>query len=424
MKKILSIIIATIPLFAPIANADDGTMDVMLTGEANGFRHNDKVEKRQITSIKPLDSGDSLIWDFSNVKDVTKERHNVSYRSFAEVQMIENENKGNKVYITHGDSLLLIRQGNTSMLVNYQIPELVMKYPMQYGSNSSCYFYGEGNLGGMSYIRNAGHSSVSADARGTIVTPENDTIKNMLRVHYNRIGTTLIDNNFKRAFDTTKDSSYFSTDSINHWIATDSITHRIETWRWYARGYRYPIIETQKYKIYYCGTPVDSVSTSYYSSPREQEFDIEDDFVNEQIRYADASNEFNNHFNNNRNSTSNGTRSNNKKPGNNRNSDGNGDNSNGNNAIDGLGIELTAPTCEVSPTIVTNSTTVTYSTATPQEIVVSIHNTAGGVMWQQTETTGTGTHSVICPMEAMSAGDYIIITRIGSQIFSHKIVKK
>lgn len=428
MKPILTTIILLACTLTDTAQVvAEENQQTLITTQTNAPRPGDFIEKQELQPIPVRQSGDSLLWDLSSHK--TGPKYQIRYRQTPDGKIIESESGIVKYYELLGDTLKLLRHGQAGMFVHYQVPEAVVTYPMTYGSTQSGYFYGEGTLSNTSYIRNAGYSTTVIDSRGILVTPDGDTIKNVLRSHYTRTGTTHTDENFRHSFASTHDSSLFSADSILHWLSSDSITHRIERWRWYAPGYRYPIAEAETYKIYRYCTPVDSVNRYYYYRAVDQQYDIEDDYANEQIRYNNSSEQWysgnyaNNPFpnpNHTNNSGSHFTKSNN--GGNTgRNTYPQQDSPGENNSGDML--RITYPYSRVAPTIVKTSATIHYGTDTPSEVTITLYNTATGVLWQHHENTDTGDHSALCPMDTFPAGDYLMITRIGDKVFTAKLIK-
>ena len=428
MKKITTTILILLA-YCTYATAQSGetTDPVAITSETNTPRPGDRIEKIQIQPIPLTQSGDSLLWDLSGYK--TGKKHMIRYICSHDNRIIAIESNSSKYYNLSGDTLYLTRHGQPGMSVSYQVPEPVTIYPMSYGSHISAYFYGEGNLGNINYIRNAGYSSSDIDGRGILITPDNDTIRNVLRSHYKRTGTTHIDDNFRHSFMTTRDSTMFSGDSIRRWLATDSVIHHIDCQRWYAPGYRYPIAEAETYKIFHYGTPVDSVSRYYYYRAVYQEYDINDDTANELIRYNNNVEEWyadgGSHNQSSGGNYGNGT----KKAGGKNGSDksrkpsGTQDGSD-DRAASGFSPIDTYPYSMAFPTIVTNNATIRYGTNTFTEVNISLHTSAAGVVWQHSESVEPGDHSVTCPMDALPAGDYLMVTRIGDETFTAKLIKK
>lgn len=426
IKKIITLIIPLFCLSNVAVIGQDHAPSASITSETNAPRAGDHIEKLLLQPISIRQSGDSLLWDLSSHK--TGKQYEIRYRESPDGKIIEDEGGIVRYYQLLRDTLYLTRHGQPGMSVLYPLPEPVATYPMSYGSSQSGFFYGEGRLGNQTYIRNAGYSTTTVDSRGTLVTPGGDTIKNVLRSHYTRTGTTHTDDNFRQSFMSTRDSSLFLSDSIRHWLSTDSITHRIERWRWYAPGYRYPIAEAEKYKIYYYNTPVDSVNRYYYYRAIDQQYDIEDDYPNEQIRYINSSgdwyaaNGIPNQSPRSRfpDSWGGNTSKNNKGPYSNRTST----DDSGAETLSGSGTFANYPYSIVSPTIVTGSTAVRYGTDTISDVSISLHNTAGAIVWQYDSKNESGDYSVTCPMDAFPAGDYLMVTRIGDKVFPAKLIKR
>ena len=425
MRTITTIAVLFLYSICAQAQTAEDRQSQSIASATNLPRPGDILEKLEIQPIPVRQCGDSLLWDLSQHK--TGKRHLIRYRQAQNGQIIELQNNATKYYAMAGDTLRLTRHGQPGMSVSYQVPEPVIKYPMSYGNIMEGYFYGEGNLGNVKYLRNAGYTTHSIDSRGTLVTPDGDTIRNVLRSHYSRIGTTHIAADFSHSFSSIRDSSMFSSDSIRHWLATDSVIHHIDRWQWYAQGYRYPVVQAETYKIYYYGTPVDSVKRYYYYRAVDQQYDLEDDFANEQIRYNDSSrkwyadNDYTNQGNRypGGNSTKNNGGSNSHQKSRNSTQDNTGNNISGNHMQ-----FANYPYSTAYPTTVTNSTTVNYGTDTEAEVNIILHNTAGAVMWQHNETCPPGDYSVSCPMGSVPAGDYLVVTHIGNQSFSTKLIKR
>lgn len=66
-------------------------------------------------------------------------------------------------------------------------------------------------------------------------------------------------------------------DSIDYYLATDSGYLEINSWRWYADGYRYPVFETTQSMVYNMGNSYEHFATSFYYPPNEQYYGLDDD---------------------------------------------------------------------------------------------------------------------------------------------------
>ncbi|MBQ7941328.1 MAG: hypothetical protein IJ328_02835 [Muribaculaceae bacterium] len=387
-------------------NAEENTINGV-TLEANGMRAGDRLTRINTAFSHQLTSNTLDTWDFS-VLQLKDDETVTNYNAFDENRVVENENNENRLYHIDSIGLHLTRHYRGGLDIKYQLWEKI-HYPIMCGSVRQDKFFGEGRLGGLSYIKNAGFSSMSADKTGDMITPDGDTIPNVVRVRYHRSGTTHITNDFSSSFTATRDSALFSNDSIRHWLSSDSITHTIDKWQWYARGYRYPIMEMRKYKTYHYGVPSDSVLMSLYYPLEMQIAEIENDLINEYYRengiegYKLPAGQGFANGNNSRNTKNNGTGNN---PG---------------SIADSFGKTMAA--CNVSPTKVTESTTVTCILQEPAEVSTSLYGSNGILLWFQSESMTAGTHDVICPMNELPAGVYVINTVIGYSRFVHRIVK-
>ena len=71
-------------------------------------------------------------------------------------------------------------------------------------------------------------------------------------------------------------------DSILYRLATDSLVMEVETYSWYAEGYRYPVFETVKSRNIISHKPEDYFATAFFYPPREHEY-LESDPLNKKI---------------------------------------------------------------------------------------------------------------------------------------------
>ena len=383
-----------------------------LTQYANGMRAGDRLS-REMLAFSPRMLTDTLkTWDFSQVisQDTIRVTH---YNKYDENHVVENENGENRLYRLDSIGRKLTRHYRGGMDIKYAITEDV-DYPIMCGGFRQGKFFGEGKLGSLAYIKNAGFSSVSANKVGNMITPDGDTIPDVLRLRYHRSGTTHIDGSFRKSFIETRDSALFSTDSICHWLATDSVTHSIDKWQWYARGYRYPIIEMRSAKTYYYGVACDSIQETYYYPISLQQAEVGNDTINEYYRnhkeiagYVMPVNNYGG-----RGTYGSGV--------------GTGNSQDKDNGIDnGIAGSLSekAAECTITPTYTTGDVTAWCLLHTPENVSVSIYSASGVLMWISEEYLNTGTHEINCPTGVLNDGVYIVSVVIGNQPFAQRILK-
>jgi len=225
-----------------------------LNSSRNSFRTGDVIIKQQVEFKDPGASGKDITWDFSHVNTIN-DKYQLTY-------FLPDKSDTNRVtgvehqtyyhYLLKADTLWLTGYENRTTRMNYLQPEALLRFPFRYGDTLSTNFAGKGVYCQKAGLFAGGYTKVSVDALGKLITPENDTLKNVLRVL--RI----------------KD---FTTTGI------DSTRMRMETYQWYARGSRYPVFETIKTCTLRRDSTLEGFSTSFYFSivGREQ---LQEDLAN------------------------------------------------------------------------------------------------------------------------------------------------
>ena len=222
---------------------------------------NADFERFDIRMQSPKCMHDTAVWDFSKLK---KGRASVvCYQNVNETLALESEIRSLSRFILSGDTLKTIRFNKPGETLTYRLPKIEFIYPMLYGDSIAFPFFAEGNCGRIAYLRNCGMSTVKADGLGMLITPENDTVCNVMRIHRVTIGGLLIDGSFAANRD--NDSIEHQPAAILRLAASDSVQYRAEKWEWYAMGYTHPVIEHKEYTVKKFGVTVDSVAQSYYT---------------------------------------------------------------------------------------------------------------------------------------------------------------
>lgn len=256
-----------------------------LNSICNQPRGRDQLVKRMINVCEPGECGTNKIWDFSELK-FQNANYALEYKATGSDTIIGIEHHTMYYYRNLHDSLFCLGYENPTTTIIYHKPELILTFPTFRGRVTTDYFDGIGNYCGRLNIRLRGKSTVEADASGTLILPEGDTLFNVLRVYTHKLIHQRL---FPRhpALDSVQSachSAIFYRDSIDYLLFTDSIRHETETWRWYADGYRYPILETVKSIVYKLSTPHEHFSTSFLYLPEEQYYDLPFDTDNQKRR--------------------------------------------------------------------------------------------------------------------------------------------
>ena len=233
-----------------------------LNSNRNYFRSGDVIIKQQVEFKDPGASGKDINWDFSHVNMINEKYQLIYYNTnngdTTHVTGFEHETKYR--YLLSQDTLWLTGYENRTTTMNYQHPEALLRFPFRYGDTLSTGFTGKGQYCQQVELTAEGYTKVCADATGKLITPEGDTLKNVLRVLR------------------TKEFTDIGTDSTN----IDS-NMRMETYQWFARGNRYPVFETVKTYTLRKDSVLDNFSTSFYFSTIKRE-QLHEDLANAYVQ--------------------------------------------------------------------------------------------------------------------------------------------
>jgi hypothetical protein len=308
-----------------------GTLSLLaqttITKDLQSFRSGDKLTKQQVQYKDPGRSGTDVLWDFSTLKPINK-NYLVEYytpavkRNGDSVCITCLEHRTMYKYVNKGDSLLLMGFENSGSKMSLENPEYVMRYPFTIGDSIVSLFKGNGSYENALASKTEGSLYVVADAIGTLILPDGDTLVNALRVkiqHSYQQCTKPLTNSRHRvkskdslnvttteAIIETADSSTTTTASSSKTnentkvksiislkpknqhagsATSDSICFRTETYQWYVPGYRYPLFETinnHSRKNLQDTSEIKDITTAFYFPPSMHTY-LENDSVNKAI---------------------------------------------------------------------------------------------------------------------------------------------
>ena len=203
----------------------------------NCYRGSDVLEKKQFT-IKGFDlNSKNSVWSLEDA-EFSKATCKAEYTMETDTLMAVE--RGNRSYYHQDRSTVsIIGSENVQELISYDMPETWLLFPMQRGDSVCGYFNGAGTYCDKLFMRRFGTYKTIADAAGKMVLPDGDTLRNVTRLHTERyVGTVMapIDTMECRI-------PVFTTDSIVKHLAADTVHFREDVYRWYAEGYRYPVLE-------------------------------------------------------------------------------------------------------------------------------------------------------------------------------------
>jgi len=247
-----------------------------LKKEYNMFRNEDIVTKQQIKYKHPGRAGANVLWDFSK-QETVNEKYKLSFIQ-SEVDSVITGCEHNTLYhyLLRNDSLYSLGYENPTTLIKNQKPELLLTFPFSYHKRTEGYFYGTGNYCHRLDLTVQGKTIIWGDAYGMIILPNGDTLQHVLRVcSLKKIAEKMIPY-------VQKDSVILpmvNIDSIDYHLNNDSVYMQVETYRWYADGYRYPLFETVESTTYKNQKPFKHFNTAFFYSPDKHNY-LNDDSKN------------------------------------------------------------------------------------------------------------------------------------------------
>ena len=239
----------------------------------------DSLLKSRIRYFSPGKGGRNRVWDFSN---------KLGSKGFSQVKFMRDsmgvlsliEPGKISYYRTTPDTLILLGSESPLEKREYAREKVSVKFPLEYGDSISKDFRCEGMYCGDHPFREVGTTTVKVDAEGSIVLAENDTVKNVRRVH-------------------TIDSYSIRMDFDSAALDTAKLTQVIdERYEWYLPNSQYPIIEDVTSTTYhnmeaigatryaYCNLPEDHVAC-YITPIDEDETDEQEGFFEEDQQIPD-----------------------------------------------------------------------------------------------------------------------------------------
>lgn len=226
----------------------------------------DNLIKKQIEYINPGKGGENVTWNFSNLTVlIDKYEANYSAPNITEDQMyhlgfdiidpakspansliIYTDNQVNTMYYFEikNNQLQAMGHENPTTLLKYN-PRMVQdKYPTYYGDSYKYDYQSDVWYSGRNDFRTKGYYEMKADGYGTITLPSG-TYNNVLRIKY------------------VQTMQYIPLRGV--WEGP--LKYEITTYKWYIKGYRYPVLETMRMVD---DTGLEISSLGFYYPPTDQ----------------------------------------------------------------------------------------------------------------------------------------------------------
>ena len=380
MKQI-SIIIA-LALLTTIANAQNikGSHEV---------RANDEVKKQQVEYAAVDSTGQNMVWDLSEVvlpkwtltADYTAEDSRKGV-------VIGTERGTRNYYRSEPAALMLTGFENNLLKVEYDQPELLLRMPLVYGDHYEGQFHGTSVYCEKVFSRTFGTYRVAVDGTGSMLLPSGDTLRHVSRVHSTKLTSARFfpEVQRERMLKTYVDSIKFPADSIRFGVNNDSLVIETNTYRWYAAGYRYPVLEV--IATGYKGEKPWTTEAFYCSPELQQQID---DSENEQARRLLA----------NKDATG-GT-------------DDRTSADDGQNSLDNILHHLTVT---VSGSVVT----IGYTLLQDATVTALVSDVSGIVYRQQSQTGQTGeSYEMSIPCAGLRRGQYVLYLNVNGLVLSQAV---
>jgi len=249
-----------------------------LTRLHNAPRGGDEIIKQRVEYKDPGRDGENVIWDFSELSSLDPEYtltyYNVppfndsTYLVLRDSIPVSELEYGDLIagvehytayyYRVVDDTLYTIGFENPVVLMKHKPPLLTMPFPFSYGQKATCEYNSWGLYSSKEPVITEGDILLEADAYGKMVLPSGDTLGNVLRI---------------RSLQTIIDADTTVTDD------NPKLKMECETFRWYSKGYRYPVFEATR--IFDIGdtTKTEIFATSFFYHPLEHYY-LEQDSAN------------------------------------------------------------------------------------------------------------------------------------------------
>lgn len=257
MKKLKGLLTILFLLFCSVGYAQN-----ILSLPANLIQPGDSITKERVKYVYAGDAGKDVIWDFSNLEK--EDTYYIKYDTINQSQWEGYDTQKTYYYRIANDGMQMTGYESPLLNMDYKLSLLILPFPLQFNQTYSADFLGEGRYCGTHYERTLGAVRITADAQGTLILSESDTLYNTLRVYTVNTMSIRLSN----------DSCYNDADNMKQVIT--------EHYQWYARGYRYPVFETITSSTYDNMNHVATQQLSYRCPPEIQM--VLNDSINERIR--------------------------------------------------------------------------------------------------------------------------------------------
>ena len=358
-----------------------------ITGRYNSPRSGDEIIKQQVEFKDPGREGENVIWDFGKLKSINNE-YSLTYSSpnlldnsyyilgrdtiqatNDSVQYLIGTEHSTMYYLqVQNNSLYVLGHENATTSLKYSPSLLLMTYPTNYNESHQKEYQSKGLYSCRIPFESQGDIKQIADAYGVMILPSGDTLKNVMRV---------------KTTQTINETIYDVNNNVNTILNMD-----VESYKWFSKGYRYPIFET--IKTITQDSTANEFSTAFFFPPQKH-FYLDTDPDN--LAVLDSL------WN-----------------------------------IDHKIPDVTDPTDEnpnvhlsynFYPNPVESMLTVEYYLEKPSSVTISLYNLEGRLIKTKVKpVSSSGVYSEQIDCSSLAKGTYIISIGTGYKVYSEKVIKK
>lgn len=207
-------------------------------------RVGDRLTSQEISFLPQGDSGEGVVWDFSDACLYDAYHRTCYYRLPSHPLFVTGiADNVRHYYLEQGDTLVLSGKEDNLSCILYDAPIPCLTFPLSYGSDASGYFHGRGSYCERTLFWEYGSYRIAADATGSLVLPGRDTLHNVVRHHSTVVYSV---RNFRSdSIRAISDMPPFCSDSVADILSNDTLVIQNDVYRWYVSGSRSPIVETR-----------------------------------------------------------------------------------------------------------------------------------------------------------------------------------
>lgn len=262
----------------------------MLTRQHNAPRPGDEIIKQQVEYKDPGRNGNQVLWDFSRLNAVN-ETYSLTY---SEPFLLDS------IYLLGNDTVFAHTLGNDALIVGQEhftryyyriqdngIRQLSHRNPVSYmrytplvpvvpfglapGEKQETAYRAGTVYSGTERMYVEGEITAEADAYGMMVLPDKDTLRHVVRIRSLHV--------LHENADSLANKYSEMPDSLRAEFERPAVKTITETFRWYEKGYRYPVFETIRTIDNSTGDENEYFTTAFFYPPQEHYY-LDDDAEN------------------------------------------------------------------------------------------------------------------------------------------------